>query len=302
MKYILCSAFFLLFLSSFGQAKFVLKLDLNIGDKYLFKTDIHSVTTQNVMGELQVIKKENFFLYTSEVIDKPNSSTLYLKLTFKQLSARFEVDNESHSFGSDSTNTNDHQLNKIYCYMIGKPIYILKSSSGHTIRIDSLDKIYTDYTLQQTEKEPDTTLFNDTFGNEAMDRLTSTTIFSNLPVTEKALWFDNKPRKTGILKVRDSNLFIDKIENKTYTIKKTAELSSDKEKSIPMNKIYLNYMITGFEEAEDLIDKKTCMIIYSKTIQEAEGTVSMKYNENSEAAYSWPITIKNITTVNVTKL
>ena len=102
MKQFLFILILILPITILSQNNINLKLTLSIGDKYLIERELNSVTTQDVMGEIQIIKKNDSSFYEFEIINKPTDSSYYIKITFKRIKSDFTVTDETIGFDTDS--------------------------------------------------------------------------------------------------------------------------------------------------------------------------------------------------------
>lgn len=300
MKQFLFLLFLIFPITIFSQNNISLKLILSIGDKYLIERELNSITTQDVMGEIQIIKKNDSSLYEFEIVDKPSDSSYYIKIAFKRFKTIIEAKGEKNSFDTDTVKE-ENPLEDLYLSLINNNLYFLISDKGRHIRSDSLEHFYASFdSVSDTDKETLST-FKNMFNENTLKNLIPGILFPDKKVNLNESWTFPDTSSSGILQIINKKYTLGKITNNSYIIINRSDLETDKNKTLALNNVFLIYDLKGTMKRTGSYNSETCMLIQSNISQDASGNVSLKYVENSGSAYTWPIRIQNTIKIKVTK-
>ncbi len=304
MKQFLFLLILILPITILSQNNINLKLTLSIGDKYLIERELNSVTTQDVMGEIQIIKKNDSSFYDFEIINKPTDSSYYIKITFKRIKSDFTVTDETIGFDTDSIDAEiEDLLENLFISFIDKDIYFLVTDKGKHIRTDSLEQLYRSFETMHGSDSETVNLFKKMINKDFFKTLIPLSVFpDNKKIKLNDSWVNTDTSFTGILKTVYENYVLDKVTEDSYNFSIYSDIETDKNTAISSNNIFLFYDLTGTIQGTEICDIETCMLISSKISQNASGDVSMKYVESSDPAYTWPIRIQNTIKTKVTKI
>jgi len=275
----------------FSQTAVELKLNLKKGDTYIIENNIISETIQDIMGEKQEIKKNDFFQYYFSVVKQTSDSSYYIKITYKRFKSIIEAQNQIEIFDTDSINDNS-PLSRFFLSFINKSFYFETNLKGKILKIDSFDNVFNLDLIKDLDENTKEVLKKQ-FGKKAIKEMTLTSRFPVKKIQEKETWSFNDTVNINILNIFNSIHKLQEITKDTYIVNRTAEIFTDKNKSLKINNIFINYDMTGKSVGSDVLFKNSCMIKESVTTQHISGTVGMKYSESSETAYTWPIEITN---------
>lgn len=301
MKHFLSFFFLILPITIISQQSINLQLILEKGNKYLIERELISVTTQVVMDETQIIKKNDSSFYEFEIINKPTDSTYYIKITYKRFKTAIEAKGETHSFDTDNIKDEENPLEELYLSLIDNDIYFLISDKSRHIKTDSLDHFYGSFESGSDTDEETLNSFKDMFNENTLKNLIPTVSFPDKKIGLNESWMPPDTSSASILNIVNKKYTLDKINEDSYIIVNHSDTETDKNKTLALNNIFLNYDMTGTMQGTETYDTETCMLIQSEITQEASGNVSLKYVENSGPAYTWQMQIQNTIKTKVTK-
>lgn len=302
MKRALSLLLLILPLTGISQQNINLQLVLEKGDKYSIERELNSVTTQVVTGETQIIKKTDSSLYEFEIIEKPTDSTFYIKIAYKRFKTIIEAKEETNSFDTDNIKDEENPLEKLYLSLTGNDIYCLISDKGRHIRTDSLDAFYESFESVTGSDAETLNSFKDMFNVNALKDLIPIVSFPDKDIKLNESWTLADTSSTGILNFMNKRYTLKKVKDDSYIIVCNSDIQTDKNKILPLKNVFLIYDLTGTMQGTEIRDYESCMLVQSDITQDASGIVSLKYNKNSEPAYTWPIQIQNIIKTKVTKI
>lgn len=291
---------FILFLfvplaNSQESAELILKLKK--GDNYLIEVFSTSKVTQDIMGEQRIVKKDNFISYNFKVIDIPSDSTYYIKTLYNRIKTTVELQNSINTFDTDSTSSGE----SVFSLINNNCIYYEISQKGEILKIDSLDNMLNVDSVQNINSGTKDLLKN-LFRKETIKNSSFIIRFPDKKLPEKESWSYTDTTKENVFYITDLKNTLNKINDTTYQLINSANLYADKNETLSINGAFISYDMKGVSKGYGVLNKSSCMLKESKTLQNIEGTVNMMFSADSDPAYTWPIIIKNTVSVIVTKI
>ncbi len=286
-------------LSVFAQTGTKLELNLKTGETFFVENNIVSVTEQEIMNEKQIIKKNEFSSYLFLVLDK-TSNNYYIQIIYKRLRTEIETQNQIDIIDTDSINDSS-ALGEFYSSLINKSFYLDITSNGKILTIDSLNSLFNLDSIEGLD-ENTKIMLSKQFGEEAISNMPFFTQFSKNIIQEKESWFFQDTTRFNIFNIYNTKQTLQEITKETYLIKKTSDIYTDKNENLNINNIFINYKMKGNSVGSLVLFKNSCMKKESVSKQYVSGIAGMKYSENSENSYTWPIKITNTITVKAHKI
>jgi len=293
MKTILFLAvIFLNFTHLFAQTNINLSLNVKEGDTFISDYKLTSSSLQNVNGEEQIVKKETNYSILFNVLQPKSDTSYYIKLRLKKIRYIIDIQGNTRTFDSDSINKD---------YIAKQDSFLLNVNNGYNFEISKKNKIISIDSINLL-----------TFGD------TKTSLLKGIKsVRFLNLFFPKFPsEKIGINKkwiIADTTKHdIYNITNKTNTLSNTYEnnitinskskIFSDKNKAHEANSYFIFYNLNGNRKSDIKLLKKTLFAKEVNISENINGTAEIKYSKDGGAIYSWPLTIKNIISINTHKI
>jgi hypothetical protein len=273
-----------------SQDAFNIKLYLAKGDSFLIDYHVSSTTDQKIMGLQQTMtgNEEIRFLFT--VTDSLSDGSYLVQMTCINYRLNVQTAETIQNYDSDSIDNNsESDYIKLF---IGKPIIINLDNRGRILSFDHSNiGIATDSITSGDAISIQNAIHK--FGDQIPKTILSAIIFSDDPVKIGETW--SSPDTVFL-----SPFFINQIESqlievgeRNYIAKQTGIISSDDQKFYKTNRIFISYQLSGNMESTIHTDETNGMFTDVKMILTITGSAGMKYSENSDAEYQWPINIKN---------
>ena len=285
---------FLLFLFSafIGHSQNPLNIELNfaLGDSFLIEYGMHSVTDQLIMGAQQKIETDEKMTITMRVTDVSPEQVYTVRMVYKRYRSKVESNDMFETFNTDSADAQSDY--RFMLMLIGKPIDIQITDKGKLISFDGSKIMLRNDSIDNLDEHA-LLIANNRFGEQIPKSILSFLNCPPNPVRLNDAW--NVPDTVHQYPFRYTDItsyLIDASEN-TYQLKYSGKISTDGQKFYKTNRIFISYQMSGNTENLGRYDKKTGMFDEAEMIQVLSGTAGMKYSENSNAEYTWPITINN---------
>jgi hypothetical protein len=285
--------------TGFTQNVFDLKLNLAKGDSFIIDYSVTSNTDQEIMGVQQnIISRENLrYLFT--VTDRLDEGSFTFQMTCKKYRSTVQTSETFQTFDSDSMDLNPgSEYIKLF---LEKPIYVKMNTRGRILSFDaSKIEMNTDSITDPNELflENARHKFGDQFPKAILslmkcpsDKVKPGQTWSSPDTVFLYPYFYDKIEST-LIEVKDG----------AYNVNQTGKISSDEQKFYKTNRIFISYQLSGNMVNTMSLDQNNGMFTEVKMIQNITGNAGMKYSENSDTEYQWPIQIKNDIVLKSTKL
>lgn len=294
MKKLVTILICLISFSGFSQNKINLQYRFQNNDKYIVTTNIFSESTQDAGGSAEKVSTKQQINYDITFRKNSLNKSYNISLKFKKITSIINQSGYKQFFSSDSS---DNEISEFFKYYLSKTLDIRISTLGKINRLYSLDELFPD--SSETKQK---LIFNQTVEQKVIESLPVNIIFPQKSVQIGETWNDTDTSSTGIFNFYDKTYKLDSISEKDFFITEKANFSSNKNDLIPMNNVYISYNLTGNTLTNYVLNRNTCIVKKSSTMQNGKGKVSMKYTKNSDSAYFWNITVDNLINLTTKKI
>ncbi len=272
-----------------GQSRYELSLKLNRGDKFEFNLNVNSVTEQQIQDSKVSIETTENFRYILTVTDRSPVGIYTIKMLLEHYDMTACMNDIIQSFNSDST---------------GRPsdISFFKEFMGKAVmfEIDSKGMLKSFNDSAFFFNHPDSLKYDDETFSFAQTRLgkfiplniLSQIKFPDQPVLLNEYWNNPdtvfyRPYRCSAIK---SMLIVMNPEN--FTVKGVGKIDSDPDTVYKTNRIFISYHLNGNIENTCKFAGNTGMLTDAQWIHNASGNAGVRYSEQSQTAYQWPLTMK----------
>lgn len=294
MKKLVTILICLISFSGFSQNKINLQYRFQNNDKYIVTTNIFSESTQDAGGSAEKVSTKQQINYDITFRKNSLNKSYNISLKFKKITSIINQSGYKQFFSSDSS---DNEISEFFKYYLSKTLDIRISTLGKINRLYSLDELFPG--SSETKQK---LIFNQTVEQKVIESLPVNIIFPQKSVQIGETWNDTDTSSTGIFNFYDKTYKLDSISEKDFFITEKANFSSNKNDLIPMNNVYISYNLTGNTLTNYVLNRNTCIVKKSRTMQNGKGKVSMKYTKNSDSAYFWNITVDNLINLTTKKI
>ncbi|NOZ35452.1 MAG: hypothetical protein GXO80_09165 [Chlorobi bacterium] len=285
--------FVLISLPLFSQKKVDLKYKFQNTDIYTVTTNITSQSMQEVAGSPQDVSTNQQIFYTLTITEIPSDVNYHLNVKFNKISSLVNQSGQKQFFSSDSSN---NQVSKIFKHFLTKELNFQLSKKGKKIPLFTINKLFSD-----SSEESQKYIFSQSVEQKITGDLPVSIIFPDTSISPGNSWSVQDTLTSGIFNFYNKTYTLDSISEKNYFISEKSDFSSDKNKLIPMNRVFISYNIKGTAENKFVLDKLSCIIKEGLIKQFGTGSVNMLYTKNSEPAYTWDMTVNNIVKLKTSK-
>ncbi len=267
-----------------------LKLNYFLTDSFLIEYTYIAQNKQEIMGTPQDIRIQEDIVFIMTVNKILPNNAFIVQLSCKTYKSKIETQDILETFNSDSIVTNS-ELN-YYKSFIGKKIAVNISNKGRIISYDNTSFRSDNDTLSNTDENAEQ-IAKKRFGEQIPKHLISLIYFPPNVIEAGEIW--NSPDTVFLHPFYYYNIqtCINEINENSIRLTQTGKINSNEHQFFKTNRIFISYQLTGETENIVILDKKNNMFTDIIINQSIKGTIGMKYSENSDTEYKWPISINN---------
>ncbi|GEM_PF-2607312 len=291
MKYPL--PFFILIFFTFNlsaQNKFDNQINIINGDTFLIRRNIISVTTQDIMGTQQSIKKEETIFGELVVKESKSVDTFIYELCFKKKKSKIVSEGLNFEYNTDSINSDDIQT-KVYQTIINKPVQIRQTRLGNIVYTANLDSVFQFNYL--TEADENLLIQIRSSVLEEIKKLLTEFL---IPANNKQVgtkWVETDTITIGIYDYFNRRYDYLSDNDGIKQVYKQADITTNPENTVYLGRVYIQYSLNGEQIVKNLYSKQTGTLNESVITESIIGKSGMKYADNTDVIYSWPLQIEN---------
>ncbi|NPA68071.1 MAG: hypothetical protein GXO50_05620 [Chlorobi bacterium] len=283
--------FILITFSGFSQNSYKPEYRLEPSDSCLVNFDVYSQSTQKVGDDEQTVSSEKHIVYTFG-IGLNGDSSFTVSVRFKKINEEIKDRfGQKRYFSSDS---DMNSVSEVYSVFLQTPLKFKLNRKGGLKELYNPDSLFAD-------KESAKQIFKRSVDKKIIHGLPVQVVFPENAVVEGESWKVSDTGEFEFFKIYDKTFTLDSADTEHFFISEKALISSDKNRRIQMNGVFVSYDMTGKLYGNYLINRKNGIAEKVTIKLRSYGNVFMRYSENSEPAYDWTIDISEVKNIRTEK-
>lgn len=286
---------------SFAQ-KARLRLNLDIGDTFLYENITEQEINQDIMGQRQEMDQTIGFTYRLTVTDFSDDlytmTYEYTRVQFIQASTMGEV-----RYDSDENPETNEPMARGYAAMVGQSFVVTMNTLGEVVGVTGVETMLDHMTdqfsdLPEQQREAIREQLKNQFGDEAMTANLQATMtgFPKKKVKPGFTWDSQNVTKSGFTLTSDVTSTVESIADGYVAVSTEGEMYSDPDSSMEMNGMNLSYDLQGTATGNYSVLITNGMISKQVVNQDLSGEVTASGGMMGNGM-SWPIEIKSVSTM-----
>jgi len=259
--------------------KVTLQLNLKQGDVFKLMTSTRQSIKQSVMGMATTIQQNNDMYLKQEVTKVNEKGDATLQVTYERIVSTTEnAMTGKMTFDSDKDTVGEGEMAAAYKPLIGATFSYTLDKQGKVLAVEGMDALMDkvlagagDELQSQTMKKT----FEQMFGEESMTSMMQgmNAIYPTTQIGVGDTWGAENTLGGGMGMVLKNTFKLENIEADKSVVSMTGEISTDASSGIEISGISVSYSLEGNSEGTMEIDRKSGMVLNSKTTQKIKGSV-----------------------------